>query len=219
MQLNSLPDQPGSKNEPLEKSNPTVNSSTTIPEKNENIRQPDNLKESAGLDQQSAYVDPKGYFKIIPPLGWSPVEYPDDPRGKVDFNAMSGNERFQLALIAQKSPFANFDALFADNERGVHRWGSQRGASVESSKVSMFDVPVARFFSEIPGRLKLLQFHFVIGDVYYAIALGGAPKAYDKFQRLAMQSTETFQPMFPDIKSQDARMHVVTSKIRTAIFD
>ncbi|MFC1835674.1 hypothetical protein ACFL2Q_13220 [Thermodesulfobacteriota bacterium] len=164
------------------------------------------------------YIDPKGYFKIIPPAGWTPKQYPNDPRGKVDFTYVSGRNRIQLIVSAQKSTFSSFESLFADNQAGARRWGSRRGASLQSSRISMFGVPVGRFLQEIPGRVKLLQLHFLKGGNYYTLAVAGPPNSYRKFLSIAMKSIETFQPMFPDVKAEDAKKHVVASKIRTAKF-
>ena len=45
------------------------------------------------------YIDPKGYFKIRPPNGWSISEYSSDPRGKVDFNSSNSSVKAQLKII------------------------------------------------------------------------------------------------------------------------
>jgi ankyrin repeat protein len=173
------------------------------------------------LDSQltsKAYVDPKGYFKIIPPKGWTVKQYPNDPRGKVDFRLVSGRDRIQLIVSAQKSPFPNFEALFAQNEAGGKRWIKRRGGTMQSSKIKLFDVPVAKFVQKIPGKVNLLQLHFKMRDNYYVLAVGGLPHAYEKYLALAMKSINTFQPMFPDVKAEEANKHLVVSKIRTAKF-
>ena len=45
---------------------------------------------------EKQYVDPKGYFKIVPPAQWKIEEYPQDPRGKVAFFGPGDDIEFRI---------------------------------------------------------------------------------------------------------------------------
>ena len=55
---------------------------------------------------RTRYVDPKGFFKIVPPAGWRIREYPQDPRGKVAF---MGPGDVALRVLTNPVDFTSFE--------------------------------------------------------------------------------------------------------------
>ena len=67
-----------------------------------------------GADEQLSrkrYVDPKSYFKIVPPAGWRIQEYPQDSRGKVAFFAPGSN--IALRVLVNAVDFSAIEELIA----------------------------------------------------------------------------------------------------------
>jgi len=63
-----------------------------------------------GRLSDARYVDPKGFFNVVPPDGWLVQGYPDDPRGKVAFKCPD-NPRVELRVLVNSVGFTDVDAL------------------------------------------------------------------------------------------------------------
>ena len=175
-----------------------------------------NLAEGAGDKlSEKQYVDPKGYFKILPPAGWQPEEFRNDPRGKVKF-VRSSPSGTMMQVIAQASPFQNLKELLEDSERAGARLKQKYAASVVIEKAAFAEVQAMRFTFEIPNKLKQIQVQFILEGIHYTIAYGAPPNSYEQFLPLALASFETFEPVLKKTSKGDSIKHVVASKLRTA---
>ena len=67
--------------------------------------------QTPGTLADECYVDPKGYFRIVPPAGWRIEEYPDDPRGKVAFHCPGRD--IDLRVLVNLTEYEGFDDLVA----------------------------------------------------------------------------------------------------------
>ncbi len=169
----------------------------------------------AGL-APTIYSDPKGWFKIRPPGGWLINEYHSDPRGKVDFNSSNASPKAQLKIIGQTSPFAGFGDLFSDCKNGAERMRSRWGGTATVKEITKFNVKAAEIRFDVPGNFKQLQIQVLFGKNYYTFAFGGRPDQYDKYLEVALKSIDSFEPVFKEYSSNDAKTHIIASKIRTA---
>jgi hypothetical protein len=165
---------------------------------------------------QTLYSDPKGFFKIRPPEGWFINEYATDPRGKVDFNSSNSTSKAQLKIIGQANPFPDFDALLTDCRNGAERMRSRIGGTSTVKEIIKFNVKAVEVQINVPGKFKQLQYQILIGKNYYTFAFGGTPEQFDRNERQANKSIETFEPIFKEITTSDYVSHIIASKIRTA---
>jgi hypothetical protein len=162
------------------------------------------------------YVDPKGFFKIVPPQGWSIKEYSADPRGKVDFDLAPGPLTAQLKVIGQISPYSGFEALLRDVELQLARMRERHGASTNVDKVTVDGEPAVRATIELPGKLKQLNLQMLRGKSHYTMAYGARPDLFDKYRPLVDKSIESFEPVAKEWSKEEAARHVAAGAIRRA---
>ena len=65
----------------------------------------------------SVYVDPNGYFAILPPAGWRVQRYRNEPRGKVAFFASDGTE---LRVLVKAVGSTDYDERL-ENAKEIER--------------------------------------------------------------------------------------------------
>jgi len=161
------------------------------------------------------YIDPKGYFKILPPDGWQKQEFSNEPRGKVKF-VRSSPTGTMLQVIAGASPFNNLEELIEDSKRAASRLKQNYGAITNIEKTSFAGFQAMRFTLEIPNKLKQEQIQFILGGNHYTLVYGAPPNSFDKFHLIALASLETIEPILKKITKEESYKHVIASKIRTA---
>jgi hypothetical protein len=161
------------------------------------------------------YVDPKGYFKIVPPEGWAAQEFKDDPRGKVKF-LRSSPPGTMVLVIGQTSPFGNFDEMIADADRQLARLKERLGASSLIERTYFSGIPAARVTIDIPPNAKQMQIQFILGGSHYTIVYGSTPTDYQRFLPIALASFDSFEPLSRTLRKEEALKHSMASKLRTA---
>ena len=167
------------------------------------------------------YSDPKSFFEIRPPAGWSINEYLDDPRGKVDFRIPpTGDWRqsgAELKVIASlNAPGRDITAARAEIEGSAERLRVRLGASIEVTETTVLGVPAVRMRINIPGKLQLEAHEVIIKPNRYNFTFGAPPHRYDQYHAIAMQSIETLLPILRDLPKGEATRHLVASHIRLA---
>jgi hypothetical protein len=186
------------------------------------LAQPSRKTPEAPLDLAAElYSDPKGFFQIRPPAGWSINEYPDDPRGKVDFRIpptgdwrQSGAELKVMGLI--NAPGRNIAAARAEIEATADRLRARLGASIEVTDATVLGLPAVRTSVNLPGKLRQEAVEVLIGPNRYNFTFGAAPHRYDHYHPIALKSIETLLPILRDFSREDATRHLVASHIRRA---
>lgn len=187
------------------------------------------LVESAGETSAEApqvlaaalYSDPKGFFQIRPPAGWSINEYPDDPRGKVAFRTpsagdwtQSGAELKVLGLLS--APGRSIAAAREEIEATADRLRAGLGASIEVTETTVLGHRAVRMTSNMPGKLRQEVIEILIGQNQYNFAFGAAPHRYDHHYPIARKAMETLLPILRDLPEEEATRHLVASSIRRA---
>jgi hypothetical protein len=155
-----------------------------------------------------AYVDPKGYFRIVPPAGWKIQEYPGDPRGKVGF--LLGDD-VSLRVLINAVDFDNIDALIEQ----LKQIEQKLGLATNIKKIDFFGrQAVERSFS-----LKGLKFYAVDlldGKVDHNLQFGATPDKFAKYHALVMKSMETYEPLKRNITDKEVSTHEAAKKLRLA---
>jgi hypothetical protein len=173
------------------------------------------LAQEAVLSEKM-YVDPKGFFTIVPPRGWAINEYSSDPRGKVDFDVTPGPLAAQLKVIGAASPFDTFEAMVADTEGSAGRMRQRFGGSWTVEKISLDGQPAVKMTGGIPGKSKNLVFQTLRGKSYFTLAYAARVDLFDKHYSTVMTSIESFQPTLKVLSKQEAARHIAASRIRLA---
>jgi hypothetical protein len=155
------------------------------------------------------YVDPKGYFKIVPPTGWRMQEYPQDLRGKVAFSAP--DESTDLRILVNSVEFSTVEELKAwckDLEK-------QLGTDTHIKQTTFSGRPAIERSLEMRG-LKLYYIDFLIGKVDHNLAFSAPVRLYEKYRPIALTSIETYEPLTKELTDDQARQHLVAKMRRLA---
>ena len=158
---------------------------------------------------QMQFVDPKGYFKIVPPEGWKTQEYPQDPRGKVAFLAPESNT--DLRVLVNSVDFNTTDALikyFKDLEKRI-------GQAMNIEKTEFGGRQVIKRSLEMKG-LKLYIIDFLVGNVDHNIQFAAPSSSYQKYLPLILKSMETYETMEQSLTNEEMIQHAVAKKLRLA---
>jgi len=153
------------------------------------------------------YVDPKGYFKIVPPAGWQVQEYSQDPRGKVAFLAPDG----RLGIIVQADGIGTIDELVNLSKQMETRLGTS--TNIEKTQVSGRQV-VKRSF-EMKGQ-RMFSVSFLSGSMTHNITFTAGPESYKKYISVATKSMETYEPTERSASDKDISEQQATKKVRLA---
>ena len=162
------------------------------------------------------YTDPKGFFRIRPPKGWTLEEYKSDPRGKVNFNWTKGAKKVQLKLIGAANPFEDFGALVQDCKNGVERLRARMGGTYEVETITLLGQKAALILTSLPNGFRQYQVQLIVAGNYYMLAYGTDEQLYEKYLPLVKASMNTLVALSRDAKPAEARAHTVASKIRLA---
>ncbi len=155
------------------------------------------------------YVDPKGYFTIVPPDGWEIQEYPDDPRGKVAFKCPGSQT--DLRVLINIVDYDDFDQLVQQ----LLSKEEQLGVETNLEETTFGDIPaVERDFGFQGIRLRAID--FLVGRVAHNLQYGAPEDEYDTYLFVALKSMETYEPVFKDVTDEDQKKSIVAKKVRLA---
>lgn len=164
------------------------------------------------------YTDPKGYFKIRPPAGWTVEEHETDPRGKVNFNSTEGGKEIQLKVIGAANPLwtstNSSKTVRMVLSAFVHAWAEHIARSVET--ITLFGQKAALILTSLPNGFKQYQVQLIAGGNYYTMAYGTDRQVYEKYLPLAKASMETLEALPKQAKPEETRDHTIATKIRLA---
>jgi hypothetical protein len=161
------------------------------------------------------YVDPKGFFGIVPPQGWATQDYPQDPRGKVAFYAPSQGP--SLRVLAKVVDIPDYDALLEK----LKGFGENPGVAMSIEPVVFNGMPAVKRVATVPmqgGTLKILWIDILADGVSHNLQYGARPEAFDKYYDTAWQSMLTYEPLKRGKPSspEEARKHEAARWIRLA---
>lgn len=155
------------------------------------------------------YVDPKGYFKIVPPDGWRIQEYPQDPRGKVAFIAPESST--DLRVLVNAVDFSTTDELIKYCKDIEARTGLK--TNIERTEFGGRQA-VKRSF-EAKG-LKFCAIDFLVGSVDHNMQFAAPASSYQKHIALITKSMETYEAVARAASDKKVLQHGVAEKLRLA---
>jgi hypothetical protein len=155
------------------------------------------------------YVDPEGYFKIVPPDGWRIQEYPQDPRGKVAFIAPESNT--DLRVLVNAVDFSTTDELI----KFCKDIEARTGLSTNIEKTEFGGRQAVKRSFEAKG-LKLYVIDFLIGSVDHNIQFAAPASSYQKHMPLILKSMETYEAIPRTASEKEILQHGVAKKLRLA---
>jgi hypothetical protein len=155
------------------------------------------------------YVDPKGYFMIVPPDRSRAQEYPQDPRGKVAFAGPEAN--VDLRVLVNAVDFSTTDELIGFCKTIEAR----TGLSTNIQRTEFGGRPAVRRSFESKG-LKFLAIDFLVGSVDHNIQFGAPANAYQKYLPLVTKSIETYEARVRTASGKEVAQHAVARKFRLA---
>lgn len=170
------------------------------------------------LLSERQYVDPNGFFKITPPAGWTTKKYPNDPRGKVKF--IAPNVRgVSLLIIGMATDMSSIEDVVASTKKSEANLKSKYKSYKPSGGHEIVDwygqVAVRGYFS-LPNRFRQENLEFLVGKQYYNPSYAAPPSHFAKYKKQAMLSIRSLEPLLKNLSSDDARNHLVASKLRLA---
>ena len=156
----------------------------------------------------SQYVDPKGFFKIVPPAGWRIQGYPQDPRGKV---ALFGPEGVEIRALINSVDFDTIDALLAF----CHDVEKRTGLNTHIARTEFQERPAVERWYEVKGQ-KMYLIDFLVGKVDHNLQYAAALRAFDSYKALVLKSWQTYDPIVKNLSEAEARQHGVAKSLRLA---
>jgi len=165
--------------------------------------------------QPTDFVDPKGYFKILPPLGWRIQEYRQDPRGKVAF--IAPGKQIALRVLAGTVDIPDYDGLIK-NLKDIE---AQLGVPMNIEPVVFNGMPAIKRVATVTMQgvtLKLLWIDLLIDGVSHNLQYAAPPSVFDKHYGTAWQSMLTYEPLKREKPSspEEARKHEAAKWVRLA---
>ena len=175
----------------------------------------DNKTAQKENSQPTAYVDPKGYFRILQPSGWRIQEYQQDPRGKVAFIA-PGNQ-IDLRVLVKAVGIPDYEGLIK-NLKDIE---TQSGVPMNIEPVLFNKMPAVKREATVTMQgvtQKLLWIDLLIDGVSHNLQYGAPPNLFDKYYAVAWQSMLTYEPLKRELPSspEEARKHEAAKWIRLA---
>ena len=155
------------------------------------------------------YVDPKGYFMVVPPEGWRVQEYQQDVRGKVAFIGPESN--VDLRILVNAVDFTTIDELI-DFCMSIE---TRTGLSTNIQRAEFDGRPAVKRSFEVKG-LKFYAIDFLIGSVDHNIQFGAPVDSYQKYLPLVTKSIETYEAIVRSASEKEISQHAVAKKIRLA---
>jgi hypothetical protein len=155
------------------------------------------------------YEDPRGYFVVVPPVGWRIQEYPQDSRGKVAFMAPESN--VDLRILINAVDFSTIDELVnwcKDVEK-------QTGLKTNIEKTDFYGRQAVKRSFETKG-LKLYLIDFLVGSVDHNIQFTAPVNSFPKYFPIINSSFETYEARSRVVSEKEMDQHYVAKKTRLA---
>jgi len=165
--------------------------------------------------QPTVYVDPKGYFKILPPAGWRVQEYPQDPRGKVAF--IAAGDRIDLRVLAKAVDIPDYDGLV----RNLKDIETQLGVPMNIEPAVFNGMPAIKRVAVVTVQgvtQKFLWIDLLIDGVSHNLQYGAPPNVFDTHYETAWRSMLTYEPLKREkpTSPEEAQKHEAAKWIRLA---
>jgi hypothetical protein len=160
------------------------------------------------------YVDPKGFFSITPPPGWSLLEYPDDQRGKVAF--LAGESNVDLRVLAKPVDTANYQWLI----RELQDIETELDVPMNIEPILFNGLPAVKRVATMTAQgitLKLLWIDILIDGISHNIQYGAPPAAFDDYYNTVWQSILTYEPLKPVFSSREEELQYKLSNLITFV--
>jgi hypothetical protein len=155
------------------------------------------------------YADPKGFFSIVPPVGWRVQDYPQDSRGKVAFFAPAGN--VDLRVLVNAVSFGTVDELVSH----CQRMEAKLGFSTNIERVDFEGWPAVKRSFKTKG-IKFTYIDFLVGKVDHNLAFSAPEGIFGKYHSAALSSMKTYEPVMRNVTNEDVVVHAVAKKLRLA---
>jgi hypothetical protein len=165
---------------------------------------------------EKPYADPKGFFKITPPKGWSTQDYPSDPRGKVAFSKTEGEQLVEIRVLVQVTQVTDFQEFVRKLKSNTANLGIQ-----PEWQVMMFcDQPAIKSTMTLTARgmtRKMMNLRFLDGSTYHDIQFASPPALFDKYQDVLAKVVATYEVVKrPNEDSATAKQHQAAKYLRLA---
>jgi hypothetical protein len=155
------------------------------------------------------YVDPKGYFKIVPPIDWTIQEYPDDSRGKVAF--ICPEQQVDLRILTNAVEYDSIDDLISfckDVEGKIN-------INTNIEEITFWGMPAVKREFEMNG-MKFYYIDILINRVDHNIAYSANVELFDKYYDMIKKSIDTYELINIDVTDDIIRKNAVDKNKRLA---
>ena len=157
---------------------------------------------------KTQYVDPKGYFKIVPPADFRIQEYQQDPRGKVAFLI---NQNVDLRVLVNSVDFETIEELL----RFCKDMENQIQVNTNINVITFYGRQAVERIFELKSK-KFYYVDFLVGKVDHNIAYSAPIELYEKYHTVAMKSMETYEPILKILTKEEDIRHTVAKQYRLA---
>ncbi len=155
------------------------------------------------------YVDPKGYFRIVPPAGWQVQEYPEDPRGKVGFLTAGGTVSLRVLVDAVD---ITTQAELVEFCRNAER---RYGQPMNIEAVNWQGYEAVRRTMNVSG-ITAVSVDFLVGSHKHNLMFSAPAGKEDDYERVVTMSMSTYEPVSRKGAAGQAAEHRLARKLRLA---
>jgi hypothetical protein len=164
---------------------------------------------------EKEYTDPKGFFRISPPLGWRIQEYPQDPRGKVAF--IEPENQAELRVLSKAVDIPDYDTLI----QNLKNKENELGIKMNIEPLVFKGMPAVKRVTILTMQgitQKFLWIDLLSNGVSHNLQYAATPSLFDKYYESAWKSMLTYEPLKQEKLSspKEVRRHEVAKWIRLA---
>jgi hypothetical protein len=172
---------------------------------------PDSSDKAPGLKDR--YVDPNGFFAIVPPAGWRTQGYPQDPRGKVVF--ISPGEEADLRVLAKAVTTPDFESLIHELQRKER----ELGVEMNIEPIVFPEEPAVRRLATVTMQgttRRFLMVDLLVNGVSHNLQYGSSPSAFERLRDVAWRSMLSYEPLRKESSPGEPARHEVAKWTRLA---
>jgi|GEM_PF-2610977 len=150
--------------------------------------------------EATKYTDPKGYYTLTPPTGWSRKDFSTDPRSKVQFFSPDGAA--QLGIIVRPESESYEEILAGAKQNAENQKRNFPSGTFTIMEATVCGCKAVKVENSVPGMVRQDLYLFPSGGLHFNIAYGAPSQSlFDKFKDDAQAVINSLHPRGAKIQS------------------
>ena len=155
--------------------------------------------------QATDYADPKGYYTLTPPAGWTRKDFANDPRSKVQFITPDGAGQLGIIVRPDSKSFGDILADAKGNAENQKR--NFPDGSFVVTETTLCGVKGVKVENTVAGMVRQDLYLFMSGGLHFNIAFGAPNQTlFDKFKRDAQTAIDSLRPRGATVQATEVEV-------------